>query len=107
MNLPLTGWPMIVIEPLHQIVSMNIRRRVFDEFYIGRTVDIMATRCRHGCDAIFPLYETTSAGNAMAVEDALIKLLNGHPKCSNDNQHCGGGVSDDYINYVYLALWCR
>lgn len=107
MQLPMTGRPIVVIEDLRSIISYNIRRRAFDEFYVGRSVDLVATRYRHGCDLIAALYQTSSQLYAMDVEDYLIKTFHHHRKCSNDAIHCGGGGSGDFINFVYLALWLR
>jgi hypothetical protein len=75
------------------------------EFYVGRTTDLLATRRRHGCEAIVPIYESSSTDNAADIEDALIKSFFDHPKCSNTSTHCGGNCSIDYFSYVYLALW--
>lgn len=104
-DLPIKGWPTDVIPVLLNIISQSIKRREVKEFYIGRTNDCTATKSRHGCDEIFSLYETNSADNAINVEDTLIRTFIGNLKCSNDNNHGGGGASDEYINYVYLACW--
>lgn len=101
----ITGWPNQVIGHLQQAVSRSIQTPQITEFYLGRTVDVIATRWRHGCDVIFPLYETASADNAMIVEAILLSRFGNHPKCSNLVMHCGGGVSDEYIQSVYIALW--
>lgn len=104
-DLPIKGWPTDVIPALEDIISQSIKRREVKEFYIGRTNDCNATELRHGCDAVFPLYETNSANHAIDIENTLIKTFIEHPKCNNANNHGGGGASDEYINYVYLACW--
>jgi len=104
-KLPIKGWPIDVIEPLNELISSAAQNKNIKEFYIGRTNDLVATRSRHDADEVHPLYQTDSADNAIIVEDYLIKSFIKHYKCSNDNEHGGGGVSDDYINYVYLAVW--
>lgn len=104
-DLPIKGWPTDVIPALKDIISQSIKRREVKEFYIGRTSDCNATKSRHGSDEIFPMYETESPDNAIYVEDSLIRTFIEHPKCNNDNNHGGGGASDEYINYVYLACW--
>lgn len=104
-HFPIKGWPADVVNNLNNLISDIIRRREIKEFYIGRTNDCNATQSRHGCDEIFALYETNSSENAITVEDTLIRKFIGHPKCNNDNSHGGGGVSSEYIYYVYLACW--
>lgn len=104
-DLPIKGWPTDVIPALLDIISQSIKRREVKEFYIGRTNDCSATKSRHGSDKIFPLYETNSTNHAIDVGNTLIKTFIDHSKCSNDNNHGGGGASDEYINYVYLACW--
>ncbi|MBI4823834.1 MAG: hypothetical protein HY805_06355 [Nitrospirae bacterium] len=74
-------------------------------FKIGRSVDLSQRKSAHGCDEIIPLYETSSSENAIEVEDGLIKHFINHQKRSNDSPHGGGGTSDGYINYTYIALW--
>jgi hypothetical protein len=106
MQLPITGRPSEVIEYLCSVISCNIKRSQFDEFYVGRSGNLIETRRRHGCDLIYPLYKTSSVGFAMDVEDYLINKFYDHPKCSNDARHCGGGVCA-LIFLVYIALWLR
>jgi|TARA_B100000315_G_scaffold11842_2_gene11389 hypothetical protein len=74
-------------------------------FYIGRTVNLSATASRHRCDDIIPIYETTSVNNVQAVEEYLINYFYEHPKNDNDAAHSGGGVTEGYWNYVYVAIW--
>jgi hypothetical protein len=76
-----------------------------EEFYLGRANDLTTAKSRHKCDEIIPLYETSSADNAIEVENDLIKSFRTHRKCNNDATHGGGGASDEYINYVYIATW--
>ncbi len=101
----LTGWPNDAIPELYGRIS-NLSRDVrVKEFYIGRTNDLEASKRRHGCDRILPCYETTSVDHAVEVEDNLIKTFFNHRKCSNDSTHGGGGASDEFVNYVYVAVW--
>lgn len=104
-HFPIKGWPADVLTDLANCISQFIRRREVKEFYIGRTNDCDKTKSRHGCDEIFPMYETESPDNAIYVEDSMIRTFIEHPKCNNANNHGGGGASDEYINYVYLACW--
>jgi hypothetical protein len=105
--MPLTGRPSEVMPRLRQRVSGYIANQKVKEFYIGRTNDAVATKSRHGAQEVVSLYETESVDNAIVVEDSLIKSFYEHAKCSNDNDHSGGGASDGWTNYVYLALWYR
>ncbi|MGO9646361.1 MAG: hypothetical protein ACLPY5_16635 [Candidatus Bathyarchaeia archaeon] len=105
-DFPLKGWPADVISNLKtNYVPPIVAQSNVQEFYIGRTDNLVASRSRHGADDIIPLYETDSADNAIQVEEALIQQFYGDAKCSNENDHAGGGASDDYVNYVYIALW--
>ena len=104
-SLPIKGWPAEVVDVLADIISDIIAPPEVEEFYIGRTNNLSATRSRHDCDEIFGIYETDSVDNAIEVENALIKIFVTHPKCSNNSDHGGGGASDDYINGAYIALW--
>lgn len=106
-NLPIKGWPRGVIDNIDDIVSDLIRRQEVNEFYIGRTNNLTATISRHNADRILVLYETVSADNAIDVKNILIKTFFDHPKCSNDIGHGGGGASDEYINWVYIAIWYK
>ncbi len=105
-DFPLKGWPADVIPNLKRnYVPPIIGIRKLREFYIGRTDNLAATRSRHDADDIIPLYETDSADNAIEVEEALIQAFYDYVKCSNENDHAGGGASDSFVNYVYIAMW--
>ena len=106
-GLPLRGWPANVVQPLVGRVERLIRSRSVAEFYIGRSSDLAATMSRHGCDAILELYQTSSPDNAMDVETALVDEFRAHRKCSNDAADSRGGVSEEYADSVYLAIWRR
>lgn len=106
-KLPIKGWPSDVIEILESVILDIVQTPKVVEFYIGRTDNIPATKSRHNCEEIYPLYETDSADHAIEVEDALIKGFFSHSKCCNDVDHGGGGASDYYLNYVYIALWFK
>lgn len=103
----ITGWPGDVIQKLKQRVRYIVSKNEVVEFYIGRTNDLATTLSRHACDEIVPIYKSTSVDNISEVEDELIKTFIYHPKCSNDAEHSGGGISEGYINYVYVAVWGR
>ncbi len=103
--MPLRGWPSSEMSKLKARVRGISRRRAVSAFYIGRTVDLDATYHRHGCDDILPVYETASIGHASEVETELIRTFISHPKCDNDATHAGGGVSEEYVYYVYVAVW--
>lgn len=105
MNFPLKGWPKDVIPILQSELADFIEEPEIAEFYIGRTNDLGAAQSRHGCDDILDMYQTDSVEHAMDVEDALVKAFHRHPKCSNDAKHSGGGASDGFVNYVYIAIW--
>lgn len=107
MHLPLTGIPLNVITPLYDFTLKISKNRKVEEFYVGRTNNLVATKSRHGCEQIIPMYETSSTNNACIIEDALIKTFITHYKCSNNASHSGGCTSEDYINYVYIALWFK
>ena len=82
-----------------------MNHRDVKEFYIGRGVDPSERKSYHDSDDIVAIYFTDSVENAIAIEDALIKSFYNDPKCSNDAPHGGGGVSEEYGNYVYVAIW--
>jgi hypothetical protein len=105
MDFPLKGWPASIISVLKREVADFIEDPEIKWFYIGRTNNLAASKSRHGSDDILSLYETDSAENAMDVEDVLIKKFHNHPKCNNDAKHSGGGATDGFINYVYIAIW--
>ena len=107
MNLPITGIPDNVFAPLYDYVNQVSKNRNVAEFYLGRTNDLVATRSRHGCEMIIPMYQTSSTRNACVIEDVLIKSFYAHRKNSNHAAHSGGCSSEDYINYVYVALWFK
>lgn len=101
----ITGWPNDAIPKLKQRVRYIASKDEVAEFYIGRTNNLEAASSRHGCDKIIPIYKSTSVDNILEVEYELIKTFIHHPKCSNDANHSGGGTSEGYINYVYVAMW--
>ena len=102
-----SGWPSDVIIGLKSKTRRIANSGNVYEFYVGRTANLASSRSRHGCDDIIPIYKTSSADNAIRVEGVLIRTFRGHPKCSNDSPHSGGGVADGYANYVYVAVWYR
>lgn len=104
-NIPLKGWPSDVIKTIFGWLFNTIDEQEIVAFYIGRTNDITSAKKRYGCDEIFTLYETDNADNAIDVEDALIKIFSTHPKCDNDFEDDEDKVSDEYLNYVYVAVW--
>jgi len=107
MDTPLKGRPDEVLDDLEQIISEAIERDEISQFYIGRSADLDATQERHGSDEIIPLYETESADNTIEVEDSLLKTFYNHPKCENESEHGDGGLFQEYVSYVYLAVWYR
>jgi hypothetical protein len=66
-SLPIKGWPVDVLPVLSNIISEYIKKPEVNEFYIGRTNNLVASKSRHGCNEIFELYETESADNAIEV----------------------------------------
>jgi hypothetical protein len=107
MDTPLKGRPDEVIDDLEQIILEAIERDEIGQFYIGRSVDLAATQEHHGSDEIIPLYAPESADNAIEVEDSLLKTFYNHPKCENESEHGDGGISPEFVSYVYLAIWYR
>ena len=93
------------MERLKRTVRYIVNKTEVKEFYIGRTNDLTATSNRHGCDEIVPIYQSDSVANILAVEDKLIKTFVDLPKCSNDADNSGGNISEEYVNYVYVAVW--
>lgn len=102
---PLTGWPNDVLPELISIVDSIANDRDIKEFYIGRSVDPIQRKSFHDSDDIVCIYFSDSVDNAIAVESVLIEEFYSHPKCSNDAPHGGGGVTTEYGNYVYVAVW--
>ena len=107
MDTPLKGSPDEVLDDLEQIISEAIERDEISQFYIGCSVDLDATQERHGSDEIIPLYEAESADNAIEVEDSLLKTFYNHPKCENESEHGDGSITQEFVSYVYLAIWYR
>jgi hypothetical protein len=107
MDTPLKGRPDEVIDDLEQIILEAIERDEIGQFYIGRSVDLAATQEHHGSDEIIPLYVPESADSASEVEDSLLKTFYNHPKCENESEHGDGGISPEFVSYVYLAIWYR
>lgn len=104
-SLPFTGWPKNVFPSLVSVVSQIVENPNIREFYIGRGVDISDRSSAHGSDDVVPLYETNTYKNAILVEESLIQRFILHPKCNNKAPHGGGGTSESYKSYVYIALW--
>ena len=100
-----TGKPDDAYNAVKNAVLGFAKRTNVKEFYIGRTVDTAATRSRHGAEEVVPLYETDSLAHAQDIEDWLINDFIDHPKNSNEAEHSGGGTSEDYRQFVYIALW--
>jgi len=107
MNTPLKGRPDEVLDDLEQIILEAIEKEEIAQFYIGRSVDLDASQEHHGSDEIIPLYESESAENAIEVEDLLLTTFFNHPKCENESEHGDGGISPEFVNRVYLAIWYR
>ena len=102
---PLTGWPKDVLNELIEHVSLINSRKSVKKFYIGRTVDVDNRKSDHSCDEIEAIYSTDSPDNAIVIEDILIKKFYNYNKCINNANHGGGGVSEEYGSYVYVAIW--
>lgn len=102
---PLSGYPRNVFPRLVQVVNSIANDRSVRLFYIGRTVDPYKRMIEHDSDNIIPIYSTESIDHAIDIEDALIEHFYNHPKCDNDAPHGGGGISEEYGNYVYVAIW--
>lgn len=102
-----TGWPADVSRKLYSKVYGLANRPNVDEFYIGRSVEPDQNSARHGYDDIKSIYYSDSIVNAKEVENDLIELFGGHPKCNNDAPDGRGGHAPGYGQYVYVALWYR
>jgi hypothetical protein len=107
MDTPLKGRPDEVLDDLEQIISEAIERDEISQFYIGRSADLDTTQERHSSDEIIPLYETESADNAIEVEDSLLRTFYNQSKCENESEQGDGGLFQEYVSYVYLAIWYR
>ena len=107
MDTPLKGRPDEVLDDLEQILLEAIERDEISQFYIGRSADLDATQERHSSDEIIPLYESESADNASEVEDSLLRTFYNHPKCENESEHGDGGTIQEFVIYVYVAIWYR
>jgi hypothetical protein len=107
MDTPLKGRPDEVLDDLEQIILEAIERDEISQFYIGRSIDLDATQERHGSDEIIALYESESADNAVEVEDSLLKTFYNHPKCENESDHDDGSIFQEFVSYVYAAIWHR
>ena len=107
MDTPLKGSPVEVLDDLEQIILEAIERDEISQFYIGRSADLHGTQEHHGSDEIIPLYEPESADNARKVEDSLLRTFYNHPKCENESEYGDGGTFQDFVSYVYVAIWYR
>jgi len=103
----LKGWPRDVLAPARRTVAHLAGLRQIDRFYIGRGVDPEKRRSAHRAHAVVPIYETDSVENAMQVEEFLNARFFNHAKNDNASWDARGGTSQDYVNYVYVALWVR
>lgn len=100
-----TGWPSNIENKIYQGVLMIIKSPELILFRLGRTNNPIATKTRHQSDDLILLYKTESPYNAMEMEDRVLKRFILHRKCVNISDNSGGGLSHDYIHYVYLAPW--
>lgn len=105
--MPVTGHVHEVYDELVSIVEEIAADSGVRNFYIGRTVDLEQTLSRHGCDEIHPIYETSSVDYALSIEGALIDDFIDHWKNWNDANSSGGGISDEYQQIVYVAVWYK
>src|SRR5262245_55852792 len=103
----LRGWPGNVVRVAAARVERAISDHLVHAFKIGRTVNPEGRAGDHGCDCLQLIYVSDSVDHAIQVEDALINYFALNPKSRNVALHGGGGVSDIYANYVYVALWER
>jgi len=101
----LSGWPDDVAGELDEVVKTIVRDARVAEFYVGRGVDLDQRASEHQADDIAALYETESPDHAMIVEEYLIGRFINHKKNSNTVVDARGGVSDEFVNYVYIAVW--
>lgn len=102
----LTGWPSKVKPKLYSKVYYIANQKIeVENFYVGRTGELGQRKSAIGSDMIFPIYQTDSIENAIEIEEYLIKAFYFHPKCLNEAQHGGGGTSEDYLSFVYIATW--
>ena len=108
MHLPrcYTGWPdaNLLDSVLAEILDFVDQDQV-DTFYVGHTNDLVATRSRHNAADIFPVYQTESVDSVLDVEGLMIDQTFGHEKSENDAADERGGVSEGFVNYVYVAVW--
>lgn len=100
-----TGWPNNIMVILKRKVRYIVDKVEVKEFYIGRTNDLKATLNRHRCNEIVPIYQSDSIPNICVVEDELINTFISYSKCSNDADNSKGNISEEYVNYVYVAIW--
>lgn len=111
MKLPKTGWPARAVPELINLVDAVVQDRRVVRFKIGRTNDPptrhrnYALEYRPAPRDLHPIYQTGSAEHALQVEHELITWFHAHPKSLNVNAHSGGGLSPEYVQYVYVALW--
>ncbi len=104
-NLPFKGWPCDVIDNLTLLVPRVLQEYGAGRFYIGRSNDIGDSASLLGCRHALPLYQDDNAENAMAVEEELLRMFFDHPRCVNTSHEDEEDSSDEYTNYVFLAIW--
>jgi predicted GIY-YIG superfamily endonuclease len=78
-----------------------------DEIYVGRTFRPDRRREQHhecsGRDQLTPLHWSKDFEEIVAVEEALIKKLDWHPKLSNKIIQSWGGERPDKRNCIYVS----
>ena len=102
---PVSGWPIQRIDDVIDLVKVIASDRRVKRFYIGRGVDLNDRRSKHDADHILATYETDSREHAMQIEEMLIPRFYEHPKNVNTALDARGGSSDEWVNYVYVAIW--
>lgn len=101
----ITGWPKDAFPSVANLADSIASHKSVRELYIGRGVDLAQRKSYHQSDNIVPIYYTESIDSAIAVESALIEKFFNHPKCRNKALHGGGGTTEEYGSFIYMALW--
>jgi hypothetical protein len=99
------GWPAEVMGALETLTAELVEESRVKSFYLGHTNDVTLTRSKLDCDDIVLLYETNNLDHAVQVREMLMDTYAGHEKQSKNIHSARDMISEDYVCYVYIALW--
>lgn len=90
---------------LETLTGELIEQSRVKSFYLGHANDLTLTQSKLDCDEILLLYETNNLDHAVQVREILMDTYSGHEKRSKGIHPARDVISEDYVCYVYIALW--